>query len=64
MIRLKVSQNIFSDEIRGIEFKEPFQRIPYHEAMEFYGSDKPDLRFGMRFTDLTGLVKGHRFPGF
>ena len=29
--------------------------------MENYGSDKPDLRFGMRFTDLTAIVKGHDF---
>jgi aspartyl-tRNA synthetase len=32
--------------------------------MEFYGSDKPDLRFGMRFTDLSELVKGHNFAVF
>jgi aspartyl-tRNA synthetase len=38
--------------------------MPYKEAMEFYGSDKPDLRFGMKFTDLTELVKGHNFAVF
>ena len=51
-------------QVKGIEFSEPFLRISYHEAMEFYGSDKPDLRFGMRFTELTGIVKGHDFPVF
>jgi aspartyl-tRNA synthetase len=51
-------------QIRGIEFSEPFLRLPYHEAMEYYGSDKPDLRFGMRFTDLSALVKGHNFAVF
>ncbi|MCU0473971.1 MAG: aspartate--tRNA ligase [Bacteroidales bacterium] len=51
-------------EVKGIEFKEPFKRISYHEAMELYGSDKPDLRFNMRFTDLTSLVKGFNFPVF
>jgi aspartyl-tRNA synthetase len=51
-------------QIRGIEFSEPFLRLPYQEAMEFYGSDKPDLRFGMRITDLTGSVKGHNFAVF
>ena len=51
-------------QIKGIEFTEPFQRIPYKEAMEYYGSDKPDLRFNMRFTDLSGLLKGHNFAVF
>jgi aspartyl-tRNA synthetase len=51
-------------QIKGVEFSEPFLRLPYRDAMEFYGSDKPDLRFGMRFTDLTGLVKGHDFAVF
>jgi aspartyl-tRNA synthetase len=51
-------------QIKGVEFSDPFLRLPYRDAMEFYGSDKPDLRFGMRFTDLTGLVKGHDFAVF
>ncbi len=51
-------------EIKGIEFNEPFLRIQYSEAMEFYGSDKPDLRFEMRFKDLTETVKGHDFAVF
>jgi len=51
-------------QVRGIEFNEPFLRLPYSEAMEFYGSDKPDLRFGMKFVDLTELVKGHNFAVF
>ena len=51
-------------QIKGIEFSEPFLRIPYSEAMEFYGSDKPDLRFGMRFKDMTTIVKGHDFAVF
>jgi aspartyl-tRNA synthetase len=51
-------------QIRGIEFSEPFMRLPYSEAMEFYGSDKPDLRFGMKFSDITSLVKGKNFAVF
>ena len=51
-------------QIKGIEFNEPFLRIPYSEAMEYYGSDKPDVRFDMRFTDITGIVKGHGFVVF
>jgi aspartyl-tRNA synthetase len=51
-------------QIRGIEFDKPFLRLSYQEAIEFYGSDKPDLRFDMRITDLSGLVKGHDFAVF
>jgi aspartyl-tRNA synthetase len=51
-------------QIRGIEFKEPFMRLPYNEAIEVYGSDKPDLRFEMRFKDLSSIVKGHNFAVF
>jgi hypothetical protein len=51
-------------EIKGIEFKDPFLRMPYSEAMESYGSDKPDLRFGMKFKELTSIAKGHNFPVF
>jgi aspartyl-tRNA synthetase len=51
-------------QIKGVEFSEPFRRMPYAEAIEYYGSDKPDLRFGMRFTDLTAIVKGKDFPVF
>jgi aspartyl-tRNA synthetase len=51
-------------ELKGIDFSEPFKKMPYNEAMEFYGSDKPDLRFGMRFTDISATVKGHGFQVF
>ena len=51
-------------EVMGIDFKEPFRRMPWLEAMEKYGSDKPDLRFGMEFADLTELAKGHGFSVF
>src|SRR5664280_314535 len=51
-------------KIKGTEFPEPFLRLPYSEAIEFYGSDKPDLRFGMKITDLTGLTKGNGFTVF
>jgi aspartyl-tRNA synthetase len=51
-------------QVKGIEFNEPFIRLPYKDAMEYYGSDKPDLRFGMKFCDLTTLVKGHGFSVF
>jgi aspartyl-tRNA synthetase len=51
-------------QVKEIEFKEPFLRISYQDAMEYYGSDKPDLRFGMKFNDLSALVKGHNFAVF
>jgi len=51
-------------KIKNIEFTEPFLKLPYQEAMENYGSDKPDLRFGMKFTELTGTVKGNGFQVF
>lgn len=51
-------------KVRGIEFTEPFLRLPYHEAMEYYGNDKPDLRFEMKISDLTETVKDHGFVVF
>jgi len=50
-------------EIKGIDITE-FPRMPYSEAMESYGSDKPDIRFGMKIKDLTTLVKGKGFSVF
>ena len=51
-------------EVMHIDFTEPFRRMPWIEAMEKYGSDKPDLRFGMEFADITDLAKGHGFSVF
>ena len=51
-------------DVLGIEFSEPFRRMPWIEAMEKYGSDKPDVRFGMEFADITDLAKGHGFSVF
>lgn len=50
--------------IRNIDINEPFQRITWHDAMKYYGSDKPDLRFGMQFVELMDIMKGHGFSVF
>ena len=51
-------------EIRGVELTEPFMRMPWADAMKYYGSDKPDLRFGMKFVELMDIMKGHGFSVF
>ncbi|KAA6335852.1 Aspartate--tRNA ligase [termite gut metagenome] len=50
--------------ILGIEITEPFVRMPWQDAMKYYGSDKPDLRFGMKFVELADCMKGYGFPAF
>lgn len=54
----------FMKEIKGIDVTAPFPRLTYKDAMEGYGSDKPDLRFGLKFSDLSGLVKDSGFKVF
>ncbi len=51
-------------ELRGVEFKEDFKRMTWHDAMKYYGSDKPDLRFEMRFVELMDTLKGYGFSVF
>ena len=50
--------------VRNVEFEGAFPRMTYAEASEKYGSDKPDIRFGMEFVDLTSIAKGKGFPIF
>ena len=50
--------------IRGVEFDGPFRRMTWHDAMKYYGSDKPDLRFGMEFVELMDVLKGFGFSVF
>ena len=51
-------------ELLGIDIKLPLPRITYKEAMERFGSDKPDVRYGMEIIDLTDTVKGSDFVVF
>ncbi len=50
-------------EIKQIDLQ-PFQRMEYEDAIKLYGSDKPDLRFGMQFLELNEVVKGKGFNVF
>lgn len=50
-------------EVKGLEFDQ-FPRMTWHDAMRLYGSDKPDIRFGMQFVELNDVVKGHGFGLF
>lgn len=52
------------NEVKGIEIQTPFLRISYEEAMNRYGSDKPDTRFGMELIDVSELVKDSGFKVF
>ncbi len=51
-------------ELKNVEISYQFPQVPYSEAMESYGSDKPDIRFGMKFVDLSELAKGNNFKVF
>lgn len=48
----------------GVEMPTPLRRINYWDAMDTYGSDKPDTRFGMHLVDLTDVFKGSKFKVF
>lgn len=51
-------------EVKGIDVQTPFPRLSYHEAMDRYGSDKPDTRFEMELVDLSEIVKDSSFKVF
>jgi len=51
-------------EVLDVDVKTPFQRMPYKEAMERFGSDKPDTRFGMELVDLSDALRASEFKVF
>jgi len=57
-----LTKHLFT-KIKGIEFAD-FERITWQDAMKYYGSDKPDMRFGMKFVELNDVAKGHGFSVF
>ncbi len=56
-------KKLFHD-IKGVDIKLPLRRMSYQDAMERFGSDKPDLRFGFELKDISDLVKGTEFQVF
>jgi len=50
--------------VKNIDFDEAFPRMTWHDAMKYYGSDKPDIRFDMRFVELKEAVSNHNFVVF
>lgn len=56
-------KKLFHD-IKGFDIKLPLRRMSYQDAMERFGSDKPDLRFGFELKDISELVKGTEFQVF
>ncbi|MGE3317013.1 MAG: aspartate--tRNA ligase [Planctomycetaceae bacterium] len=52
------------EKVRGVKVQLPLPRYSYHEVMEKYGTDKPDLRFGMELVDVTDIAKKCEFKAF
>ena len=51
-------------DVKGIDIPTPFQRMKYKEAMDRFGSDKPDVRFGLELKQLTDVLEGCDFKVF
>jgi aspartyl-tRNA synthetase len=64
---LKLNEELISSiwkSVRGIEIQLPLQRLTWHEAMEHYGSDKPDLRYDLKLFDVSDIFKDSSFKVF
>jgi len=51
-------------EVKQYDYKEKFPRIDYEDAIKYYGSDKPDIRFDMKINEITGIAQGKGFKVF
>ena len=63
----KIMEELFVslfDALMGIRLRAPFRRLTYHEAMESYGTDQPDLRFGLELKDVSDIMEGQTFRVF
>jgi aspartyl-tRNA synthetase len=65
---LNLIEELFTSLVEKVKplmrFMKPFPRLSYAEVMEGYGTDKPDIRFGLEFKDLTGIVEHSEFAIF
>lgn len=64
---LEINEGLFKrifNDVLGKDLKTPFERMTYKEAVESYGSDKPDIRFDMKIQDISDLVKNCGFGVF
>lgn len=64
---MKINEELISSvfkEVKGIEMKLPFARMKYDDAINDYGSDKPDLRFDMKLIDITDIFRNSSFELF
>ena len=59
-----LAKNVFTQQYTGETADYKFPRMPYAEAMERFGSDKPDIRFGVELKDLTDIAKNCGFKAF
>ena len=50
--------------VKGIDLPRPFPRMTWHDAMERYGTDRPDTRYGMELTNVSDIVKDMGFKVF
>jgi aspartyl-tRNA synthetase len=59
----RLMKEIFKKAV-GLDLNTPFTRLKHHEAVDRFGTDKPDTRFGMELVDLTDILKGGQFQSF